>query len=264
MNNGTQYGYSNSPGSSNSSNLTDAVVDTMVRWPMRMTGATVDFMIRGMQSMTGTGRSGGSSGSNTSSSSSWDSSTSSSGGSSVGSNANSGWSSIFSNQTSGTFDQDLSGDDLKYVIWSILFTKPGYECILQKQQEELVNYAADASTFAAVKIARFLDSARHGHADRPEGWRERGYPFDAQKGKANRKEKESTTVITTPGSTTIASSMNADSRTNNTDASDKGWRIPSEDQKYISFVYRVERRIPKQEETTRVERVTVERGTRVV
>jgi len=171
---------------------------------------------------------------------------------------------MFSNQTSGTFDQDLSGDDLKYVIWSILFNKPGYECILQKQQEELVNYSADASTFAAVKIARFLDSARHGHADRPEGWRERGYPSDAQKGKSNRNEKESTTVITTPGSTTISSSMDADSRTNNNATSDKGWRIPSEDQKYICFVYRVERRMPKQEETTRVERVTVERGTRVI
>src|SRR3954454_25010125 len=213
MTNGTQYSstYSNSSGSgsnSNSSNLTDAVVDTMVRWPMRMTGATMDLMIRGMQTMTGAGRSSGStSGSNTSSSSSWDSSGSSSGGSSTGSNTNSGWSSMFSNQTSGTFDQDLSGDDLKYVIWSILFNKPGYECILQKQQEELVNYSADASTFAAVKIARFLDSARHGHADRPEGWRERGYPSDAQKGKSNRNEKESTTVITTPGSTTISSSM---------------------------------------------------------
>jgi len=266
MNNGAQSGYSNSSGSnSNSSNLTDAVVDTMVRWPMRMTGATVDLMIRGMQTMTGAGRSGGStSGSNTSSSSSWDSSSSSSGGSSTGSNANSGWTSMFSNQTSGTFDQDLSGDDLKYVIWSILFTKPGYECILQKQQEELVNYSADSSTFAAVKIARFLDSARHGHADRPDAWSERGYPSDAQKGKSNRKEKESTTVITTPGSTTIASSIDADARSSSSDKSDKGWRIPSEDQKYICFVYRVERRMPKQEETTRVERVTVERGTRVI
>ena len=267
MNNGTQYGYSNSSGSSssNSSNLTDAVVDTMVRWPMRMTGATVDLMIRGMQSMTGSGRSSSGTGSsNPSSSTSWDSSTSSAGGSRTGANANSGLSSIFSNQTSGTFDQDLSGDDLKYVIWSILFTKPGYECILQKQQEELVNYAADSSTFAAVKIARFLDSARHGHSDRPEAWSERGYPSDAPNGKSNRKEKESTTVITTPGSTTIASSSSAEARSSSSDKNDKGWRIPSEDQKYITFVYRVERRLPKQEETTRVERVTVERGTRVV
>jgi hypothetical protein len=226
----------------------------------------VDLMIRGMQTMTGSGRSSSGNASN-SGSSTWDSSSSSSSGSSTGSNANSGWTSIFSNQTSGTFDQDLSGDDLKYVIWSILFTKPGYECILQKQQEELVNYSADNSTFAAMKIARFLDSARHGHTDRPEAWSDRGYPSDAQKGKSNRKEKESTTVITTPGSTTIASSSDADARSSSSDRSDKsdkGWRIPSEDQKYICFVYRVERRMPKQEETTRVERVTVERGTRVV
>jgi len=275
MNNGTQYSstYSNSSGggsNSNSSNLTDAVVDTMVRWPMRMTGATVDLMLRGMQSMTsmtgGGGRSS-SNGSNTSSSSSsWDSGNSSSG-SNTGSNSNSGWTSLFSNQTSGTFDQDLSGDDLKYVIWSIVFTKPGYECILQKQQEELVNYSADSSTYAAVKIAKFLDSARHGHADRPEMWSERGYPSDASKPKSNR--KESTTIITTPSSTTVAaSSTGGDARSANddkgNDKNEKGWRIPAEDQKFITFLYRVDRRMPKQEETTRVERVTVERGTRVV
>jgi hypothetical protein len=110
-----------------------------------------------MQSMTG-GRPGNGSSVTTSSSQDVTSSTS---GSRPASVANAGWTSLFSNQTSGTFDQDLSGDDLKYVIWSIVFTKPGYECILQKQQEELVNYSADGSTYAAVKIAKYLDGARH-------------------------------------------------------------------------------------------------------
>jgi hypothetical protein len=239
MNNGTQYSgtYSSTSVADASSNLTDAVVDTMVRWPMRMTGAAVDLMIRGAQSMTGSGRSSTSNG--YSSSSSYDS-TRSSAPSSSGSK--SGWSTFFNSQTSGTFDQDLSGDDLKYVIWSIVFSKPGYECILQKQQEELVNYSADSSTYAAVKIAKFLDSARHGHSDRPEGWGDKGYPADSSKPK---------------------SSGPSENRASSSEQ-EKGWRIPPEDQKYICFLYRVDRRIPRQEEVTRVERVTVERNTRIV
>lgn len=267
MNNGTYYsGYANSSGSSsNATNLTDAVVDTIVLWPMRMTGAAVDMMIRGAQSMTGTGRRVSSNGY---SASTYDSATMSSGSSANASNrANAGWTSLFSSQTSGTFDQDLSGDDLKYVIWSIVFTKPGHECILQKQQEELVNYSADSSTYAAVKIAKFLDSARHGHSERPETWSERGYPEDPSKSKGSSR-KESTSVISTPGSTTIAASSRGDeARTSSPNMNDKnehGWRIPPEDQKYICFLYRVERRMPRQEEVTRVERVTVERNTRVV
>ena len=269
MNNGTYYsGYANSSGSSNTTNLTDAVVDTMVLWPMRMTGAAVDMMIRGAQSMTGTGRRVSSNGY---SASTYDSATMSSGSSANASNrAIAGWTSLFSSQTSGTFDQDLSGDDLKYVIWSIVFTKPGHECILQKQQEELVNYSADSSAYAAVKIAKFLDGARHGHSERPDTWSERGYPEDPSKSKSASR-KESTSVISTPGSTTIAaSSTGADARTSSPDRhdknekSDRGWRIPPDDQKYICFLYRVDRRLPRQEEVTRVERVTVERNTRVV
>jgi hypothetical protein len=267
MDNTNQYSsYQNTSssagGGGTATNLTDAVVDTMVRWPMRMTGAMVDLTLQGVQRMTG--GSGTSSGTRSNGgSSTWDSSSSSSS-SSSGQNANSGWSSLFSNQTSGTFDQDLSGDDLKYVIWSIAFTKPGYECILQRQQEELVNYSADSSTFAAVKIAKFLDSARHGHSERPEAWGDRYPSNEGGKSKSNR--KETTSVITTPSTTTIASSSTGtEQRTSGEqDRNEKGWRIPAEDQKFISFIYRVERRMPKQEDVTRVERVTVERGTRVV
>jgi hypothetical protein len=263
MNNGTSYSstYSSSSGAgagSSTANLTDAVVDTMVRWPMRMTGAAVDMMIRGAQSMTGSSRGAGSNGY----SASYESANTSSNPSAGSSNkSNSGWTSLFSNQTSGTFDQDLSGDDLKYVIWSIVFTKPGCECILQKQQEELVNYSADSSTYAAVKIAKFLDSARHGHSDRPETWSEKGYPGDSSKPKSSRKETSS--VVATPGSTSYSSSSSTSER--GSSEQEKGWRIPPEDQKYICFLYRVDRRLPKQQdEVTRVERVTVERGTRVV
>jgi len=258
MNYGSQYSSYQNANGGNSTSLTDTVVDTMVRWPMRMTGATVDLMLRGMQSVTGGGQGTASS---MSASSSQDS-TSSASRSNSGSSPNSGWTSLFSNQTSGTFDQDLSGDDLKYVIWSIVFTKPGYECILEKQHEELVNYSADSSTYAAVKIAKYLDGARHGHAERPEAWSDRGYPSDSARPKSTR--KESSTVIATPGGATMsASSTAAEHRAGTDDKSEKGWRIPSEDQKYICFLYRVDRRIPRQEEVTRVERVTVERNTRI-
>lgn len=234
----TQYS-SYQSASSSTANLADAVVETVVRWPMRMTGATVDLMLRGMQRMTGgsslTSRTNGSS-------MTFDATSRTTSSPSSGPTANTGWSSMFSSQNSGTFDQDLSGDDLKYVIWSIVFTKPGHECILQKQQEELVNYSADSSTYAAVKIAKFLDSARYGHSPKPESWGAH-YPGEAARssGSGERSANE-------PGK----------------GENSKGWRIPPEDQKYVCFLYHVDRRLPKQEEHTRVERVTIERDTRVV
>jgi hypothetical protein len=249
-------GESQTGGSQRSSGITDAVVDTMVRWPMRMTGATVDFMLQGVQRMAGAtrdmtgGSSNGASYDAASSSSSSSSRTSASGPSS--------WSSLFSGSSGTMLDQDLSGDDLKYVVWSIVFTKPGYECILQTQQEELVSYPAEGNAYAAVKIAQFLDGARHGHVQKPAAWADRYPPSGA------RSRDESTTVITTPVSTTATVSPGRSGANGTAVGGDKGWRVPSEDQKYITFLYRVDRRLAKQEETTRVDRVTVERGTRVV
>src|SRR5258708_998045 len=40
-------------------------------------------------------------------------------------------------------DQDLGGDDLKYVSYSILFTKRDYEATLEQRTEFLVNYPTD-------------------------------------------------------------------------------------------------------------------------
>jgi hypothetical protein len=244
------------------SNITDAVVDTMVRWPIRMTGATMDFMLQGVQRVASATRDGMSSGvsSGTQDASASASSTSSR---TSGSTA-SGWTSLFSGSSGTMLDQDLSGDDLKYVIWSIVFTKPGYECILQTQQEELVSYAADGNAYAAVKIAQFLDGARHGHVQKPAAWSDR-YPAPMNGSRATR--EETTTVITTPASTTAtvsATGKGAAKETSGASAGEKGWRVPPEDQKYITFLYRVDRRLARQEEVTRVDRVTVERGTRIV
>jgi hypothetical protein len=275
--------------SSNGSTLTNAMdatgslvtnaVDAMVRWPMRMTGATMDVMLQGMQRMTNNSNQQGSQRSASYSSGGYNSGYNSAQAGSGGSSWDLGASSSSSNQSSsgqgqsgqswsswlsGNGDQDLSGDDLKYVIWSIVFTKPGYECVLEPQHEEIVNYNADSSTFAAVKIAKFLDKTRHGRSEKPEAWGDR-YPVESNKGA---RRSESTTIIATPESTTVSASSsgakNSQSSASSQNEHDKGWRIPPEDQKFITLLYRVDRRLPRQEETVRVDRVTVERGTRVV
>ena len=153
----------------------------------------------------------------------------------------------------GQSDQDLSGDDLKYVMWSIVFTKPGFEAVLEPQHEEIVNYSADGASFAALKIAKFLEGSRHGRTDKPDSWGETYPPRGSSKAGGRRTE----TITTTPGQGTTADVSGETSSA----SSDRGWRIPAEDHKYITFLYRVDRRIPKQEvEVTRVERVTIERG----
>jgi hypothetical protein len=220
-----------------STNLTDTVVDTLVRWPMRVTEATMDFMLQGVQRMTGTPHTNGDGGSTFESTSAT---------SKTGASSGSVWTSMVSGAASALIDQDLGGDDLKYVIWSIVFTKPGFECILQKQQEELVNYPANSNTYAATKIAQHLDSARHGHVEKPAEWANR-YPVDAPQTKTGRDVK------TSAASTEAASA-----------SQETGWRVPPADQKYVVFLYKIDRRLPRQHDVRRIEHITVERDTRVV
>src|ERR1043166_5970694 len=203
-------------------------VDQMMKLPLQMTGATWDFMMQGMRNVTGTGRQPKTTETN-----------------SMMSPEQAGLRSESSEQVQTRQNlntQDLGGDDLKYVTWSLIFTKPGFECLLEPQRSELVNYAADVPSFAAVKIAKFVEKARHGHAEKPESWREYNYP------------PPRTETASDQSSTTSSSSATSNS-------SERGWRIPQDDQKYIVFLHRVEWRLPKQEEVTRVERVTIERGT---
>jgi hypothetical protein len=244
-------GYRQDEQASAASNITDTVVDTMVRWPMRLTGATMDLMLQGVQRMTGTSdRDGWSSSRSSSSDTARTSSSTAKGGSHSGP-----WTSLFTTSNEAVIDQDLSGDDLKYVIWSIIFTKPGHEAILQKQQEELVSYSADANSYAGLKIARLLESARHGHTERPDSWTDRGYASDLSR------TKPATTVTSAGGSSVTPSGSSRQER--KAGDHESGWRIPVEDQKYIVFLYRVDRRLPRQDDVTHVDRVTVERSTRV-
>lgn len=218
---------------------TATAIDQLIRWPFWFTGATMDLMLQGMERMTGQtnrtmmgsegqqdGTASGSSGS------SWSASSS---------QAQTQTQTQSQASTPSGDDQDLSGDDLKYVLWSIVFCKPGYECVLEPQQADIVNYSADGASYAAVKIAKYLEKARHGRTDRPQLWNEKGYPADA----STSRRAEPTNIV----------GGNAQSTT------ERGWRIPAEDHKYIKFVYRVERRLPKEEaDVTRIERVTIERG----
>ena len=220
---------------------TATAIDQMIRWPFWFTGATMDLMLQGMERMTGQtdwamGTDGprGRGSDRGSSHANFDASV----------NTQSTSSHASANVSVGD-DQDLSGDDLKYVLWSILFCKPGYETVLEPQQDDIVNYSADGSSYAAVKIAKYLEKARHGRTERPQVWSEKGYPGEA----ANSTRRAEPASIVGGNATSSSSTQ------------ERGWRIPADDQKYIKFVYRVERRLPKEEaEVTRIERVTIERG----
>jgi len=231
------------------STLVDSV-EQMVKLPFQMTGATWDFMMQGVRNLTG--GSSDSTDAGYSSSTTMNTSSNSSSGSNTGATSTTG-------TLSGlmTSNQDLSGDDLKYVVWSIVFTKPGYECVLEPQQSEIVNYSADGSTFAALKIAKVLEKARNGRLERNDAWVDRNYPAESARDIERRTE-----VVTSGSETTVVASTNSTGGTENSSSSrERGWRIPAEDQKFITFIYRVDWRLPKQEETVRVERVTIERNT---
>jgi hypothetical protein len=109
-------------------------------------------------------------------------------------------------------DSDLGGDDLKYVSYSIVFTKRDYETTLQHEQQELVDYATDGGSYGGLKIAEFFERVGRGdpRTPRPERW-EASYGVPAQP---------------TPGQT---------------------WEVPEDDRKYVKFVYHVDRHLPKGE-----------------
>ncbi len=109
-------------------------------------------------------------------------------------------------------DQDLSGDDLKYVSYSILFTKRDLEATLEEQKQDLVSYSTNGGSYGGLKIAKFMgrlmDKEGKG-VPRPEIWKENNYP--------------------------------------NNNAEDTHWKFPDDDEKYITFIYKVDRRLSRQD-----------------
>lgn len=106
-------------------------------------------------------------------------------------------------------DQDLGGDDLKYVSYTVLFTKRDLEAPLEREQQDIVSYSTNGGSYGALKIAKFMRKVAQGRVRRPSVWKENDYPPGAE--------------------------------------DDTHWEIPDEDLKYITFIYHVDRRLPRQE-----------------
>jgi hypothetical protein len=106
-------------------------------------------------------------------------------------------------------DLDLGGDDLKYVRYSIVFTKRDYETTLQLERQEIVDYPTDGGSFGGLKIAEFFAK---GEIIRPATWIRSKYPS------AGSPERISPT------------------------------QIPDDDTRYVKFIYHVDQRLPKSAE----------------
>src|SRR5215471_7269323 len=52
-----------------------------------------------------------------------------------------------------TINQDLSGDDIKNVRYSILFTKRDLEGTLKPATDEVINYSTDGASYGALKLS---------------------------------------------------------------------------------------------------------------
>jgi hypothetical protein len=107
-------------------------------------------------------------------------------------------------------DIDLGGDDLKYVSYSIVFTKRDYETNLQPEKQELVDYATDGGSYGGLKIAEFFEQVTQGKIPRPTSW------------------EPSYAVPERP-------------------VAGQTWEIPRDDRKYVKFIYHVDRHLPKGE-----------------
>jgi hypothetical protein len=116
-------------------------------------------------------------------------------------------------------DQDLGGTGLKYVSYSILFTKPDLEASLEQQQEDLVNYSTNGESYGALRINAFFQRNAAGTIRRPQTWIDNNYPPNA--------------------------------------VDDFNWTIPDQDRRYVTFIYQVDRRLDKNDPNYPKEQVAV-------
>jgi hypothetical protein len=80
-------------------------------------------------------------------------------------------------------DEDLAGEDVKLVDYTIFFTKRGAEVVLQAQRQEIVDYPTSEASFVALKIAEFLAELQSDGIPWPANWKEapgNGYPAVGQ------------------------------------------------------------------------------------
>jgi hypothetical protein len=230
--------------------MVNSAVDLMVRIPFQATAAGLDWVTSGGQGSSSTAelRSQTTSGSGSQRSSQT---------SEISQTGYTGQKRQSASVNPSSESQELTGDDLKYVVWTIVFTKPEHETVIEPMQCELVNYSTDVSSFAALKMANALQRGRSGKLNKPAVWAEHSYPAESAMAK---QRTESTTETSRVSAETSRSSTKA---TTESSTSEKGWRLPADDQKYLQFLYRVEWRLPKRSpEVTRVETVTVEEYSR--
>ena len=110
-------------------------------------------------------------------------------------------------------DQDLSGTDLKFVEWSIVFTKRDFEATLQPLQTDVIDYATNGASFGALKVGEFLTGPFTAPGiTRPTIWVDRNYPPNVPRAQAT---------------VTLA-------------------QIPRSDLRYITIVYKVKDRLVRQ------------------
>jgi hypothetical protein len=73
-------------------------------------------------------------------------------------------------------DEDLGGDDVKLLGYTIVFTKRDAETVLQAEREEIVDFPTDAGAFAGLKVAEFLERLQRDGIPWPAAWK--GCPGD--------------------------------------------------------------------------------------
>jgi hypothetical protein len=70
-------------------------------------------------------------------------------------------------------NQDLNNDDIKTVLYSIIFVKRDLETILQEQRLDVVSYVSDGPSYGALKMGEFTAK---GTFKRPQSWKDSNYP----------------------------------------------------------------------------------------
>ena len=80
-------------------------------------------------------------------------------------------------ETGAGRDKDLADDMLKLVRYKILFVRREYE-VAFPEQEDLVEDNMDPTSFAAWKVAEFIQSLHRDGAEIPRRWKDRNYPQD--------------------------------------------------------------------------------------
>ena len=116
-------------------------------------------------------------------------------------------------------DRDLRDDMLKLVRYKILFVKREYE-VAFPEQEDLVEDNMDPTSFAAWKVAEFIQHLHRDGAEIPNRWRDRNYPSQ------DRDDKGEFRFLTADGKRLKA--------------------LPEHDKKYLRVYYEVLDRYPRE------------------